>query len=102
AMNLPSYAEAVGAGAFMIGLLIAIYDFAELFAKPMAGLLADRRGMKRVLLLGLVVNWLRVVGKAEASQMEQRQIHALHAVAERWTGMSVVAACCARALLGQR
>ena len=55
ATNLPSYAETVGAGAFMIGLLIATYDFAELFAKPMAGLLADRRGMKRVLLLGLVV-----------------------------------------------
>lgn len=31
ATNLPSYAETVGAGAFTIGLLIAVYDFAELF-----------------------------------------------------------------------
>jgi MFS family permease len=55
ATNLPTYAEIVGAGAFAIGLLIAVYDFAELFAKPAAGILADRRGMKPVLLIGLVV-----------------------------------------------
>ena len=53
ATNLPSYAQAVGAGAFMIGLLIAVYDFAELFAKPIAGYIADRRGMKLTLLFGL-------------------------------------------------
>lgn len=55
ATNLPTYAETVGAGAFTIGLLIAIYDFAELFAKPAAGVVADRRGMKPVLLIGLIV-----------------------------------------------
>jgi len=32
----------VGVGAFVIGLLIAVYDFAELFAKPLAGFIADR------------------------------------------------------------
>lgn len=53
ATNLPSYAQTVGAGAFMIGLLIAVYDFAELFAKPVAGYIADRRGMKLTLLVGL-------------------------------------------------
>src|SRR6266508_6955949 len=55
ATNLPSYAETVGAGAFTIGLLIAVYDFAELFAKPAAGFIADRRGMKLMLVVGLVV-----------------------------------------------
>ena len=55
ATNLPTYAETVGAGAFTIGLLIAVYDFAELFAKPAAGVVADRSGMKPVLLIGLVV-----------------------------------------------
>ena len=55
ATNLPSYAEVVGVGAFTIGLLIAVYDFAELFAKPAAGFVADRYGMKRMLLAGLVV-----------------------------------------------
>jgi MFS family permease len=42
ATNLPTYAQTVGAGAMMIGLLIAVYDFAELFAKPAAGFIADR------------------------------------------------------------
>lgn len=55
ATNLPSYAQVVGVGAFMIGMLIAVYDFAELFAKPFAGYMADRRGMKLTLLIGLVV-----------------------------------------------
>lgn len=55
AANLPSYAHMIGVGAFMIGLLIAVYDFAELFAKPMAGFIADRRGMKAILLAGIIV-----------------------------------------------
>jgi len=39
----------------MIGLLIAVYDFAELFAKPMAGFVADKRGMKVTLIAGLFI-----------------------------------------------
>ncbi len=53
ATNLPPYAQAIGVGAFVIGLLIAVYDFAELFAKPIAGFIADRSGMKLTLLVGL-------------------------------------------------
>jgi MFS family permease len=53
ATNLPAYAEMVGAGAFMIGLLIGVYDFAELFAKPVSGFIADRRGTKLTLLAGI-------------------------------------------------
>lgn len=55
ATNLPVYAKTIGAGAFTIGLLIAVYDFAELFAKPAAGFIADRRGMKVMLIVGLLV-----------------------------------------------
>jgi MFS family permease len=55
ATNLPSYAEVAGVGALIIGLLIAIYDLAELFAKPFAGFVADRRAMKETLLVGLGV-----------------------------------------------
>ena len=39
----------------MIGLLIAAYDFAELLAKPLAGFVADQRGMKTTLVVGLSV-----------------------------------------------
>src|SRR5437899_6563024 len=39
----------------MIGLLIAIYDFAEILAKPAFGFMADRTGMKRTMLIGLAL-----------------------------------------------
>ncbi|MEJ7597041.1 MAG: MFS transporter [Kofleriaceae bacterium] len=55
AVNLPDYAKTVGVGALMIGLLIAVYDLAELIAKPAAGLIADRTGMRITLLFGLAV-----------------------------------------------
>jgi MFS family permease len=90
AVNLPVYAKQVGAGAFVIGLLIAVYDFAELgslpvyvyslgydqlrnglivasattsylLVQPVAGLLADRVEPAKVMLAGLVLSSLGVV-----------------------------------------
>jgi MFS family permease len=55
AVNLPVYAKQVGVGVAMIGLLIAVYDLAEIVAKPTFGLIADRAGMKKTMLLGIVV-----------------------------------------------
>lgn len=55
AVNLPTYAEAVGVGVAVIGVLIAAYDFAEILAKPVFGALADRQGMKRTMLAGIAV-----------------------------------------------
>ncbi len=55
AVNLPVYAKQVGVGVAMIGLLIAIYDFAEIVAKPLFGALADRQGMKRTMLVGIAL-----------------------------------------------
>lgn len=55
AVNLPTYAQAVGTGFFGIGVLIAIYDLAELVAKPVFGFLADKKGMKATLISGLLV-----------------------------------------------
>lgn len=54
-VNLPVYAKQVGIGLAMVGLLIAAYDFAEIIAKPIFGFFADRQGMKRTMLLGIVV-----------------------------------------------
>ncbi len=53
AVNLPTYAKVVGVGTLTIGLLIAVYDFAEVLAKPMFGYLADRRGQVKTLWTGL-------------------------------------------------
>ena len=55
AVNLPVYAQTVGIGVAMIGLLIAAYDLAELVAKPIFGAIADRRGMKHTMLVGIAV-----------------------------------------------
>jgi len=55
AVNLPVYAKQVGVGVAMIGLLIAVYDLAEIVAKPTFGAIADRAGMKKTMLLGIVV-----------------------------------------------
>jgi MFS transporter, ACDE family, multidrug resistance protein len=55
AVNLPVYAKQVGVGVAMIGLLIAVYDLAEIVAKPVFGAIADRAGMKKTMLLGIVV-----------------------------------------------
>lgn len=55
AVNLPVYADQVGIGVAMIGVLIAAYDFAEIIAKPIFGAIADRQGMKRTMLLGIAL-----------------------------------------------
>lgn len=55
AVNLPTYAEEVGVGLAVIGLLIAAYDFAEIVAKPIFGAVADRQGMKRTMLISIAV-----------------------------------------------
>jgi DHA1 family tetracycline resistance protein-like MFS transporter len=53
AVNLPVYAKQVGVGLTAIGVLIAVYDFAEIFAKPVFGWIADRRGIKATMLVGI-------------------------------------------------
>lgn len=55
AVNLPTYADTVGVGVAVIGVLIAAYDFAEILAKPVFGAIADRQGMKRTMLFGIGV-----------------------------------------------
>lgn len=55
AANLPVYAKEVGTGFLGIGVLIALYDLAEVFAKPVFGYVADRKGMKITLISGLLL-----------------------------------------------
>ena len=62
AVNLPAYAAQVGIGVAMIGLLIAAYDAAEVVAKPVFGAIADRRGMKQTMLVGIAVFVLASLG----------------------------------------
>jgi MFS family permease len=54
AANLGSFAQGHGESLLMLGLLLAVYDGAEVLLKPVFGTLADRVGARPVLLGGLV------------------------------------------------
>lgn len=54
AANLGSFAQGHGESLLMLGLLLAVYDGAEVLLKPVFGTLADRIGARPVLLGGLV------------------------------------------------
>ncbi|GAA4411185.1 hypothetical protein GCM10023187_36640 [Nibrella viscosa] len=52
AVNLPVYANQAGIGLTLIGLLIAVFAFAEIAAKPVFNWIGDRNSMKMTLMLG--------------------------------------------------
>jgi MFS family permease len=54
AANLPAYSRETGAGLILIGVLIALYDVAEIFIKPLGALLSRKTGEWAVLRIGLV------------------------------------------------
>jgi MFS family permease len=55
AANLPSYSKETGAGLIVIGFLIALYDLAEIFIKPLGALLSRKIGEWAVLRIGLAL-----------------------------------------------
>lgn len=54
AANLPSYSQETGAGLIVIGILIALYDVAEILVKPLGALLSKKLGEWFVLRIGLM------------------------------------------------
>jgi MFS family permease len=55
AANLPAYSRQTGAGLIVIGILIALYDVAEIVVKPLGGLLSRRWGEWSMLRAGLML-----------------------------------------------
>lgn len=55
AANLPSYSRETGAGLIFIGFLIALYDIAEIFIKPLGALLSRKTSEWAVLRMGLAI-----------------------------------------------
>jgi MFS family permease len=53
--NLPAYSRQTGAGLIVIGILIALYDVAEIMVKPLGGLLSRRWGEWSILRAGLIL-----------------------------------------------
>jgi MFS family permease len=55
AANLPAYSKETGAGLLIIGFLVALYDIAEIFIKPLGAILSRKVGEWAVLRTGLVL-----------------------------------------------
>jgi MFS family permease len=53
--NLPAYSRETGAGLIAIGILIALYDIAEIVVKPIGGLLSRHWGEWSILRAGLML-----------------------------------------------
>ncbi|MGF7186751.1 MFS family permease [Desulfitispora alkaliphila] len=53
--TLPMYAESIGGGELIAGLVIGIFTIAAVLVRPYAGMLADLKGRKIVLLFGLAI-----------------------------------------------
>jgi predicted MFS family arabinose efflux permease len=66
---LPFYAQAYGADAVTIMVLVATYSLGQLFAAPIWGRLSDRFGRKRILLLTLLGGALSYVWFAIAPDL---------------------------------
>ncbi len=66
---VPYYATRMGAGGFMIGLIIASFSLAQLISAPVWGRLSDRYGRRPAILLGLLVSSVAYVVFAYAGTL---------------------------------
>lgn len=66
---VPYYATRMGAGGFMIGLVIASFSLAQLVSAPLWGRLSDRYGRRPAILLGLLVSSVAYVVFAYAGTL---------------------------------
>ena len=82
-VNLPTYAQALGVGLAMIGLLIAVYDFAEIAATPLSGLPAVPRGFPWPPVLRFGGRWLSLT-----SSPSRIKLIATRCAPTRWLALS--------------
>ena len=61
---LPFYAETFGASPFVVGLLFASFSVAQLISAPLLGEWSDRWGRRPVLILSLIGQHERSLGRA--------------------------------------
>jgi multidrug resistance protein len=66
---IPFYAETLGAGGFVIGVLISAFSIAQLVSAPLWGRLSDRHGRRPVLVVGLAVSAVSYVVFAFAQSL---------------------------------
>jgi multidrug resistance protein len=66
---LPFYAKSLGAGGFVVGLLVSSFAVAQLVASPFWGRLSDRYGRRPALLIGLTASGIAYVIFAFANSL---------------------------------
>jgi multidrug resistance protein len=66
---LPFYAQSLGAGGLVVGLLISSFAIAQLIASPFWGRLSDRYGRRPALLIGLTASAIAYVVFAFANSL---------------------------------
>src|SRR5919202_5321265 len=66
---LPFYAKALGAGGFVVGLLVSSFAIAQLIASPFWGRFSDRYGRRPALLIGLTASAIAYIIFAYASSL---------------------------------
>ena len=63
---LPFWAQKFGAGPFAIGMMMSAYSIAQLIFTPIIGLLSDRFGRRRMIVITLVLEAVGLIGTALA------------------------------------
>lgn len=81
---IPVYAVKLGAGGFLVGLIIAAFNIARTFSNPFAGRLSDKFGRKQFIVIGLflygIVSILYVLPKQPEALIAVRFFHGLTSV----------------------
>lgn len=66
---LPFYAESLGAGPVMVGMLVSVYAFCQLISGPVLGQISDRTGRKPLLLVSQFGTFLGFLLLANATTL---------------------------------
>ena len=66
---LPFYAKELGAGGFVVGLLVSSFSVAQLLSAPMWGRFSDKHGRRPALMVGLASSAIAYVVFAYADRM---------------------------------
>ena len=81
---IPVYAVHLGADGFLVGLIIASFNFARIFSNPFFGRLSDKYGRKQFIVIGLffygVISVLYVLPAAAETLVIIRFFHGLTSV----------------------
>ena len=69
---LPFYAQKMGAGGFVVGLLVSSFSIAQLLMAPVWGRLSDHYGRRPALIVGMTASAIAYAASSSWSTSRQR------------------------------